>query len=166
MSRISTEPRHRRHQQNILIITVEETDSIREVKQDIKARVAEADEPLFYNGVELADEDATLLEYNIVPDDCPGGPVIHLGGAPWKSFDLECRLPSGGHIKEHVTAETTVAQLKGRITSEVGIPYLCMKLFAGPVELRDPLPLQRYGLAGDSAVQVMTTRSLYTGPAA
>ena len=41
---------------------------------------------------------------------------------------------------------------------QVGIPYLCMKLFAGPVELRDPLPLQRYGLAGDSAVQVMTTR--------
>ncbi|CAL1133617.1 unnamed protein product [Cladocopium goreaui] len=158
---ISTEPRHRRYQQNVLIITVEETDSIREVKQDIKARVAEADEPLFYNGVELADEDATLLEYNIagsrVPDHCPGGPLIHLGGAPWRSFDLE---------PEHVTAETTVAQLKGRITSEVGIPYLCMKLFAGPVELRDPLPLQRYGLAGDSAVQVMTTRSLYTGPAA
>ena len=25
----------------------------------------QADEPLFYNGVELADEDATLLEYNI-----------------------------------------------------------------------------------------------------
>ena len=24
-----------------------------------------------------------------VPDDCPGGPVIHLGGAPWRSFDLE-----------------------------------------------------------------------------
>ena len=41
---------------------------------------------------------------------------------------------------------------------QVGIPYLCMKLFAGPVELRDPLPLQRYGLAGDSAVQVVTTR--------
>ncbi len=41
---------------------------------------------------------------------------------------------------------------------QVGIPYLCMKLFAGSVELRDPLPLQRYGLAGDSAVQVMTTR--------
>ena len=41
---------------------------------------------------------------------------------------------------------------------QVGIPYLCLKLFAGPVELRDPLPLQRYGLAGDSAVQVMTTR--------
>ena len=41
---------------------------------------------------------------------------------------------------------------------EVGIPYLCMKLFAGSVELRDALPLQRYGLAGDSAVQVRTTR--------
>eukprot|EP00913_Durusdinium_trenchii_P020515 g19270.t1 len=104
-----------------------------------QARVAaEADEPLVFNGVELDDEDATLLEYNIVPDDCPGGPVLHLGGAPWRSFDLECQLPSGGHIKEHVTPETTVAQLKGRITSEVGIPYLCMKLFAGRVELREP----------------------------
>jgi hypothetical protein len=32
-----------------------------------------------------------------VPDDCPGGPVIHLGGAPWKSFDLEPvpQCPSG-----------------------------------------------------------------------
>ena len=131
-------------------------------------RIWQADEPLFYNGVELADEDATLLEYNIagsrvsngkwcnmgflkygnignpkswhlvilvvislgfpngflvvvvkpmgktrkfekhrlvadcwcspeVPDDCPGGPVIHLGGAPWKSFDLEPvpQCPSG-----------------------------------------------------------------------
>lgn len=39
--------------------------------------------------------------------------------------------------QEHVTGDTTVAQLKGRITSEVGIPYLCMKLFAGTKELRD-----------------------------
>ncbi|CAK9008170.1 unnamed protein product [Durusdinium trenchii] len=154
-------------QQNILVITVEETDSIRDLRQEIKARVAaEADEPLVFNGVELDDEDATLLEYNIVPDDCPGGPVLHLGGAPWRSFDLECQLPSGGHIKEHVTPETTVAQLKGRITSEVGIPYLCMKLFAGRVELRDPLPLERYGLSGDCAVQVRATRPLYAGPAA
>ena len=32
-----------------------------------------------------------------VPDDCPGGPVIHLGGAPWRSFDLEPvpQCPSG-----------------------------------------------------------------------
>ena len=37
---------------------------------------------------------------------------------PWIPLDSRCRLPSGGHIKEHVTAETTVAQLKGRITSE------------------------------------------------
>ncbi|CAJ1351065.1 unnamed protein product [Effrenium voratum] len=152
-------------QQQILVVTVEETDSIRELKQDLKARLAaEANEPLFFNGVELADEDATLLEYNVVPDDCPGGPVVHMGTCPC-SFDLECRLPGGGHIKEHVTGDTTVAQLKGRITSEVGIPYLCMKLFAGTKELRDPLPLQRYGLAGDSAVQV-STRPLYAGPAA
>ena len=210
-------------QQNILVLTVEETDSIRDLKQDIKARISDVqDEPLFFNGVELADEDATLLEYNILPDDCPGGPVVHLGRCQ-RSFNLPCHLPSGGLIQEHVTPETTVGQLKGRITSEVGmyawkvkarkskslsqclsldviswffferilttsflmilkhthfcfytpslslqvgIPYLCMKLFAGPVELRDPLPLCRYGLAGDVAVQVRTTRPLYAGPAA
>ena len=31
----------------------------------------------------------TLACLHKVPDDCPGGPVIHLGGAPWRSFDLE-----------------------------------------------------------------------------
>lgn len=51
-------------------------------------------------------KDATLLEYNVagsltfpplakhnrirpqVPDDCPGGPVVHMGTCPC-SFDLE-----------------------------------------------------------------------------
>ena len=37
---------------------------------------------------------------------------------------------------------------------QVGIPYLCMKLFAGSVELRDPLPLHTYGLMGDKKAQL------------
>ncbi|CAJ1453340.1 unnamed protein product [Effrenium voratum] len=122
----------------------EETDSIRELKQDLKARLAaEADclasaanEPLFFNGVELADEDATLLEYNVVPDDCPGGPVVHMGTCPCSFPSCSSRADQSLR-QEHVTGDTTVAQLKGRITSEVGIPYLCMKLFAGTKELRD-----------------------------
>ena len=42
-------------QQNVLLITVEETDSVADLKRDIKARI-EADEPLYFNGVELSDE--------------------------------------------------------------------------------------------------------------
>ncbi|CAE7379574.1 RUB2 [Symbiodinium pilosum] len=148
-------------QQRILLLTVEETDKIRDLKQDVKAKVEE-DEPLYFNGLELADEEATLLEYNIVPDECPGGPVLHLGGCT--TFDIECELPTGRQLKEHVTNDTTVAQLKGRITSEAGIPYLCMKLLDGNLELRDPVPLRHYGLAGRT-VRVLT-RQLYAGPAA
>eukprot|EP00439_Symbiodinium_sp_Y106_P086879 s721_g36.t1 len=149
-------------QQNILLLTVEETDTIHDLKQDVKARVGEAEEPLFFNGVELLDEEATLLEYNIVPDECPGGPIVHLGGCA--AFDLECELPSGRQIRESVTGDTTVAQLKGRITSEAGIPYLCMKLLAGDLELRDPVCLRHYDLAG-RGLRVVTTRQLYAGPA-
>lgn len=121
---------------------------------------------LFFNGVELLDEEATLLEYDVVPDDCPGGPVVHLGGSPFGSFDLQCLLPNGRLLKEQVTLETTVAQLKGRICSETGMPFLCMKLHVGAVELRDAPPLGRYGLSGHKAVQVSSTRKLYVGPAA
>ncbi|CAE7727574.1 unnamed protein product [Symbiodinium sp. CCMP2456] len=150
-------------QQNILLLTVEETDTIHDLKQDVKARVGDAEEPLFFNGVELLDEEATLLEYNIVPDECPGGPIVHLGGCA--AFDLECELPSGRQLRESVTGDTTVAQLKGRITSEAGIPYLCMKLLAGDLELRDPVCLRHYDLAG-LGLRVVTTRRLYAGPAA
>ncbi|CAE7751258.1 lgrC, partial [Symbiodinium necroappetens] len=108
-----------------------------------------AEEPLFFNGVELLDEEATLLEYNIV------GPIVHLGGCA--AFDLECELPSGRQLRESVTGDTTVAQLKGRITSEAGIPYLCMKLLAGDLELRDPVCLRHYDLAG-LGLRVVTTR--------
>ena len=60
-----------------------------------------------------------------------------------------------------MTGETTVAQLKGRITSEApdgvqetrnqwnmthqeaGIPYLCMKLLANNVELQEPSEIRQ-----------------------
>eukprot|EP00440_Ansanella_granifera_P000014 gb/GFBE01000015.1/.p1 GENE.gb/GFBE01000015.1/~~gb/GFBE01000015.1/.p1 ORF type:complete len:166 (+),score=35.51 gb/GFBE01000015.1/:1-498(+) len=154
-------------QQNILVLKVEETDTILDIKKSIKSRLEEAvEDPLYFNGVELTDEDATLLEYNIVQDECPGGPIVHLGRPANVAFNVECKLPSGQPLKECVTRETTVAQLKGRITCEAGIPFLMMKLFSGDVELRDAMPLAHYGIPGSSAIRVATTRPLYTGPAA
>eukprot|EP00931_Biecheleriopsis_adriatica_P095523 TRINITY_DN6911_c0_g2_i1.p2 TRINITY_DN6911_c0_g2~~TRINITY_DN6911_c0_g2_i1.p2 ORF type:complete len:166 (-),score=27.88 TRINITY_DN6911_c0_g2_i1:9-506(-) len=154
-------------EQNILVLKVEESDTILDLKKSIESRLEKSLEaPLYFNGAELADEDASLLEYNIVQDDCPGGPVVNLGASPWDSFDVECKLPSGGSLKERITCETTVAQLKGRITSQAGIPYLCMKLFAGDVELRDCLQFAHYRLPSSCCIKVATTRPLYAGPAA
>eukprot|EP00930_Biecheleria_cincta_P078924 TRINITY_DN66561_c0_g1_i1.p1 TRINITY_DN66561_c0_g1~~TRINITY_DN66561_c0_g1_i1.p1 ORF type:complete len:169 (-),score=47.12 TRINITY_DN66561_c0_g1_i1:8-514(-) len=154
-------------EQNIMVLRVMETDTISEVLAKLKDKLGESvQQSLFFNGVELTDKEATLLEYNIVADDCPGGPVLNLGGSPWSDFDLECKLPNGSLLKECVTQETTVAQLKGRITSEAGIPYLCMKLFAQGSELRDALTLAHYKLPGQCRVEVVTTRPLYAGPAA
>ncbi|CAE8586485.1 unnamed protein product [Polarella glacialis] len=156
--------------QQILVLRVEETDTILDLKKQIQGQIGtpvQDQQPLYFNGQELDDESATLLEYNILADDCPGGPVVQLGSSAGESsFDLECLLPGGRRLKEHVTVDTTVAQLKGRLTSEVGIPYLCMKLSAGLEELRDPFTLRQYRLAGDSRIEVSTTRPLYAGPAA
>ena len=44
----------------------------------------QADEPLFYNGVELADEDATLLEYNIAGSRVSNGKWC----LPWGSWNI------------------------------------------------------------------------------
>ena len=102
----------------------------------------------------------------MVPDGCPGGPVVYLGPAPYDSFQVPCCLPNGLVVKEQVTASTSVAQLKGRLCSETGLPYLCIRLYVGQEELKDTEKLQRYELSGYKQVQVKPTRPLYVGPAA
>mmetsp|Transcript_12591 Transcript_12591/g.22240 ORF Transcript_12591/g.22240 Transcript_12591/m.22240 type:complete len:167 (+) Transcript_12591:73-573(+) len=154
-------------QQNITVVRVQEDDTVRMLKKAIQGRLGEkVTEPIYFNGVELGDEDGILLEYGIVQDACPGGPVLHLGTSAAASFDLSCALPDGDILKEHVSFQTSVAQLKGRITSEVGIPYLCMKLFHDGTELRDPMTLADYKLPADCCIEVATTKKLYRGPAA
>eukprot|EP00933_Yihiella_yeosuensis_P083407 TRINITY_DN97621_c0_g1_i1.p1 TRINITY_DN97621_c0_g1~~TRINITY_DN97621_c0_g1_i1.p1 ORF type:complete len:182 (-),score=20.63 TRINITY_DN97621_c0_g1_i1:76-591(-) len=158
-------------QQQILKLPVKETSTIFEVKkklQDLLDYPVEEQLPLYFNGSELADDNASLLEYSIVEDECPGGPVLTLGSSEKESFDLECQLPNGKSLKEHVSLETTIAQLKGRITSEAGIPYLCMKIFAERTELKDPMTLRqlKQQLPGAASVRVATTRPIYAGPAA
>ena len=59
----------------------------------------------------------------------------HRMASPSQLGSVEClprRMPRG---QEHVTAETTVAQLKGRITSEVPCDQLVIRLRPEFVEL-------------------------------
>eukprot|EP00443_Scrippsiella_acuminata_P040234 CAMPEP_0115234110 /NCGR_PEP_ID=MMETSP0270-20121206/34622_1 /TAXON_ID=71861 /ORGANISM="Scrippsiella trochoidea, Strain CCMP3099" /LENGTH=167 /DNA_ID=CAMNT_0002648843 /DNA_START=113 /DNA_END=616 /DNA_ORIENTATION=- len=155
-------------QQQILIFDVEEVDTIGALKRKIRDKVGSGGmQPLFFKGVELADDDASLLEYDIVPDDCPGGPVIALGSGPSDSFCVAIELPGGRVHEEMVTGETTVAQLKGRITSQVGIPYLAIKLFVGDAQLKDRFKLVESGISpGATKVRLATSMPLYAGPAA
>merc|ERR1719356_629787 len=106
-------------------------DTVGELKKKIREKTGlSALPPLFVSGRELSDDAASLLEYDVVPDACPGGPVVSLGGTPWAPFKVRVQLPNGRLLQESVGLETTIAQLKGRITAQVGIPYLTMKLLA------------------------------------
>mmetsp|Transcript_43108 Transcript_43108/g.138611 ORF Transcript_43108/g.138611 Transcript_43108/m.138611 type:complete len:172 (+) Transcript_43108:88-603(+) len=154
--------------QQILLVDVEETDTVAELKKKIKSKLGagpESQQPLFFNGVELADDEASLLEYDVVPDDCPGGPIVTMGRSPWTPFRLQVELPGGRIYQELVSIDTTVAQVKGRITSEVGIPYLAIKLYAKDTLLKDRLTLADAGVAPGSKIRLSTGMPLYAGPA-
>ena len=62
----------------------------------------------------------------------PSGGHIKAGAQPHRLRRMSCRMPRG---QEHVTAETTVAQLKGRITSEVPCDQPVIRLRPEFVEL-------------------------------
>mmetsp|Transcript_8493 Transcript_8493/g.22763 ORF Transcript_8493/g.22763 Transcript_8493/m.22763 type:complete len:168 (-) Transcript_8493:75-578(-) len=155
--------------QQILLFDVEEMTSVGELKKKIqdKTGMSVGDQPpLFFDAKELTDDSASLLEYDIVPDDCPGGPIVSMGTTAWCPFNVHIQLPSGRVHKEMVTGDSTVAQLKGRITAAVGIPYLAMKLLSADAELKDPCTLTECGVAADGKIQLLTTMKLYAGPTA
>lgn len=91
---------------------------------------------------------------------------MNLGEVEDGAFTVTCVLPDGFVHKDLLTSAMTVAQLKGRITSEVGIPYLCMKLYLDGIELQERRTLGHSGVNGSSQIEVALTRSIYKGPQA
>mmetsp|Transcript_53855 Transcript_53855/g.138729 ORF Transcript_53855/g.138729 Transcript_53855/m.138729 type:complete len:168 (-) Transcript_53855:78-581(-) len=155
--------------QQILLFDVEEMDTIASLKKKIqdKTGTSVADQqPLYFNAKELSDDNASLLEYDIVPDDCPGGPIVALGGTEWCPFTVRIELPNGRTLKEMVTNDSTAGQLKGRLTAAVGIPYLAMKLFHQSAEIKERSKLGECGVLPDSTIRLETTMPLYQGPEA
>merc|ERR1711879_37098 len=116
------------------------------------------------NGQEMNDEGAMLLELDIVPDDCPGGPIVNMGSSAWAPFDVFINLPGGKTIKEHVNIDTTVGQLKGKITTDYGIPYLMMKLYYGESQLKDYKTLGDLDVPAGCKIMLETIKPLYYGP--
>merc|ERR1712113_1079858 len=128
--------------QQILLFNVEATNTIKDLKKSIEEKTGVnqgEQQPLYFNGLELTDEEATLLEYGVVPDDCPGGPIVMLGTSAWVPFYVNVFLPDGRRHNVLVTITTTVGQLKGRITTEMGVPYLMQKLIVDGKELQNDL---------------------------
>merc|ERR1712032_1645039 len=121
-------------------------------------------QPLYFNGVEMGDESATLAEYSVTPDDFPGGPIVQLGRSPYCPYDVYVELPDGRAHKVWVNADTSVAQLKGQVSGELGIPYLMMDLSCGGEELRDRYKLGEYNVSPNAKIALTTPRPLYAGP--
>merc|ERR1711937_820320 len=102
-----------------------------------------------------------LLELNIVKDDCPGGPIVTMGSSVWAPFTVYIKMPGGKTVKELVSLDTTVGQLKGKITTDFGIPYLMMKLFMDNTELKDKKTLGDHDVPPASKLNLETVRPLY-----
>lgn len=143
-------------------------DSLEALKKKIaeKTGVPVGDQqPLYFNGAELTDDNGSLLEYDILPDGCPGGPIVTMGSTAWDPFYLKVKLPSGRTYKAYVTMTTTVGQLKGAITTDCGIPYLVQKLYLDEMQLQDRFTLADYVVPADAKVDLVLSRPIYAGPA-
>mmetsp|Transcript_63169 Transcript_63169/g.150621 ORF Transcript_63169/g.150621 Transcript_63169/m.150621 type:complete len:163 (-) Transcript_63169:42-530(-) len=127
--------------------------------QDFSGKAPAAQPKLYFNGVELGDTDKTLKDYGIVPDDCPGGPILTLGLSKADPFDVYVQLPSGGQHKAWVTCSTTVAQLKSLISEGVGIPYLMIQLLHNYKELKDGKTLGELGVLPDAKLMLRSPKS-------
>merc|ERR1712232_357269 len=102
-----------------ILLQVEELERVADLKKKIqeKTGVPVADQQsLYFEGAELNDDAAMLLELNIVADDCPGGPIVTMGSCAWVPFTVSIKLPGGKTVKELVSMDTSVGQLKGKIT--------------------------------------------------
>merc|ERR1711918_8221 len=155
--------------QQIILLQAEELETIGDLKKKIqeKTGVPVADQqPLYFDGGELNDESAMLLELNIVADDCPGGPIVTMGSSAWAPFTVCLKLPGGKTVKELVSIDTTVGQLKGKITTDFGIPYLMIKLYMEGTELKDLKTLGDMDVPPGCKLELETVKPLYDGPAA
>jgi len=153
--------------QQIITFDVEETNTVGEVKKLLQDKTGTADYdqlPLYFNAKELTSEDATLVDLGIVTDGCPGGPILQLGRAAEDAFDVLVQLPDGGEHRVMVSPAFTVAQLKARLTQDLGIPFLMIKLYYDYVELTDSGTMLSYKLPAEAKVQLRTKKELYAGP--
>merc|ERR1712032_1366804 len=121
-------------------------------------------QPLYFNGVEMGDESASLAEYSVTPDDFPGGPIVQLGRSPWCPYDVYVELSDGRAHKVWVSSCTTVAQLRGQVSGELGIPYLMMQMSCGGETLRDRFTLGDYSVPANAKIDLTTAKPLYAGP--
>mmetsp|Transcript_159665 Transcript_159665/g.281885 ORF Transcript_159665/g.281885 Transcript_159665/m.281885 type:complete len:168 (-) Transcript_159665:247-750(-) len=154
--------------QQIIKFDVEESTTVADVKKKVQEQlgIPPYDQPpLCFNGKELEEGDS-LGSLKIVPDGAPGGPIVHLGKSPWDPFYVYVELPSGKEFKVYVSISTTVAQLKGQITNECGVPYLMYELMFQGNDLAELSSLGDCGVGPEAKILTKTYDALYQGPAA
>mmetsp|Transcript_14348 Transcript_14348/g.26371 ORF Transcript_14348/g.26371 Transcript_14348/m.26371 type:complete len:163 (-) Transcript_14348:44-532(-) len=127
--------------------------------QDFSGKAPAAQPKLYFNGVELADSERSLKDYGILPDGCPGGPIVSLGMSKADPFHVYVQLPGGGQHKAWVTFSTTVAQLKVLVSEGAGIPYLMIQLLHGYKELTDAKTLDELGILPETKLLLRSPKS-------
>lgn len=130
--------------QSIIILSVTGGTLVSEVRLKIAENsgvVVERQPDLFFQGVLLPD-DKTLEQCGVVPDGCPGGPIVTMGWTRTDPFYVHVKFPDGTLFRAFVTCNSTVAQLRAQITKEAGVPYLMQKLYSDDMELNEFLTLE------------------------
>lgn len=130
----------------ILLFQVDENWTIIQLKQEIETRTNTSTDKfdLFRDTVQLTDEDATLGSLGILPDGCPGGPILTMSRTPYDPYDIVLQKPNGGLHTMYVSKVMSVGQLRAAVCDDLGLPYLMTKLYKNGEELKERKKLEDY----------------------